>query len=198
MNEDRIKNLVQFWLNSNDKPKALELLIPPTRPCKYESKDINDNNKINSEEISNKLYNGNGPSVNSNLNDSEIMEISSSDLVENSLQSQECNIISPEETPKKSLESQNIYERLKKVLGMPNLTEKSPLDLFHTNEAECLLDSSGTRVAHLVHILRNLSFEEDNVATLANSHTCLRWGLSIHLLDNVYSFTCISISMDMQ
>ena len=48
------------------------------------------------------------------------------------------------------------------------------VELFHCGRDSGLQDSEGTRIAQLIHILRNLSFEEDNVATLAQSKTCIR------------------------
>ena len=52
----------------------------------------------------------------------------------------------------------------------------SPEDnkIFHLGRDLGHLDSEGNRISQVLHILRNLSFEEGNVPSLAKSSACLR------------------------
>ncbi|KAF2355528.1 Armadillo-type fold [Trinorchestia longiramus] len=102
---------------------------------------------------------------------------------------------------------QDTFRRLTEELEMRGgLVMPEDVDLFHCGRDSGLQDSEGTRIAQLIHILRNLSFEEDNVATLAQSKTCLRFlvlcmcsrfgGLAIQALDTLGNIGSEVVLMD--
>lgn len=51
---------------------------------------------------------------------------------------------------------------------------KEDAEIFHLGRDLGSLDPEGTRISQILHIVRNLSFEEHNIACLAKSHACLR------------------------
>ncbi|XP_018022368.1 AT-rich interactive domain-containing protein 2 isoform X3 [Hyalella azteca] len=235
--EQKNKNLVQFWLDSVEDCRVLELLLPPG--SSYDEEDfyrssspqdrqscpsnsgvgnrselpaLGPNNTNNSDssrlqvDDSQKygpVNNSSSILVTSAANDSarNVNSVSNSCrelVIANS--SVKCYEDSSEasDVSKRSNEPllEDICRKLRRELCMEGaLRTPEDIDLFHCGRDSGLQDSEGTRIAQLIHILRNLSFEEDNVTTLAQSKTCLRFlvlcmcsrfgGLSIQALDTL-------------
>ncbi|KAK3881656.1 hypothetical protein Pcinc_013904 [Petrolisthes cinctipes] len=102
------------------------------------------------------------------------------------------------ETITQTLKKDSMLRRLEKVLeveGSDLKLAKEDAEIFHLGRDLGSLDPEGTRISQILHIIRNLSFEEHNVACLAKSHTCLRFlvlcicsrwgGLSVNALDTL-------------
>ncbi|KAG7163198.1 AT-rich interactive domain-containing protein 2-like, partial [Homarus americanus] len=96
------------------------------------------------------------------------------------------------------LKKDTILKRLEKVLeceGSDLKLAKEDGEIFHLGRDLGTQDPEGTRISQILHIIRNLSFEEQNVASLAKSQTCLRFlvlcicsrwgGLAVNALDTL-------------
>ncbi|XP_045616327.1 AT-rich interactive domain-containing protein 2 isoform X2 [Procambarus clarkii] len=96
------------------------------------------------------------------------------------------------------LKKETISKRLKKLLeceGSDLKLAKEDIEIFHLGRDLGTQDPEGTRISQILHIIRNLSFEEQNVPSLAKSQTCLRFlvlcicsqwgGLAVNALDTL-------------
>ncbi|XP_045116976.1 AT-rich interactive domain-containing protein 2-like isoform X1 [Portunus trituberculatus] len=106
--------------------------------------------------------------------------------------------IPPLEIITQALRRDPILRRLEKVLeceGSDLKLAKDDGEIFHLGRDLGSQDPEGTRISQILHVIRNLSFEEHNVGILARSHTCLkflvlcicsRWGgLAVNALDTL-------------
>ncbi|KAK8380011.1 hypothetical protein O3P69_016577 [Scylla paramamosain] len=106
--------------------------------------------------------------------------------------------IPPLEMITQALRRDPILRRLEKVLeceGSDLKLAKDDGEIFHLGRDLGSQDPEGTRISQILHVIRNLSFEEHNVGILARSHTCLkflvlcicsRWGgLAVNALDTL-------------
>ncbi|KAG0703709.1 hypothetical protein GWK47_002767 [Chionoecetes opilio] len=106
--------------------------------------------------------------------------------------------IPPLEVITQALRRDPILRRLEKVLeceGNDLKLGKDDGEIFHLGRNLGSQDPEGTRISQILHVIRNLSFEEHNVAILSRSHTCLkflvlcicsRWGgLAVNALDTL-------------
>ncbi|KAK8740947.1 hypothetical protein OTU49_002791, partial [Cherax quadricarinatus] len=114
------------------------------------------------------------------------------------------NVIEPEyerissDAITQKLKKEAISKRLKKVLeceGNDLKLAKEDGEILHLGRDLGTQDPEGTRISQILHIIRNLSFEEQNVPSLARSQTCLRFlvlcicsrwgGLAVNALDTL-------------
>ncbi|XP_050715554.1 AT-rich interactive domain-containing protein 2-like isoform X2 [Eriocheir sinensis] len=106
--------------------------------------------------------------------------------------------VPPLEMITQALRRDPILRRLEKVLeceGSDLKLAKDDGEIFHLGRDLGSQDPEGTRISQILHVIRNLSFEEHNVGILARSHTCLkflvlcicsRWGgLAVNALDTL-------------
>ncbi|XP_066987910.1 AT-rich interactive domain-containing protein 2 isoform X4 [Macrobrachium rosenbergii] len=221
--ETRGRSLVQFWIDSVKDRSVLDLLIPETfdkptnRPIEASKDCSSEHNTSGAIETSNTL-NLSSESLanfdNENFLCCDTLEkISNSTCVANeasislakrvdsgsydNLENAECGRLALDATAQ-ALKKETILRRLEKVLeceGSDLKLLKEDGEIFHLGRDHGVQDAEGSRISQILHIIRNLSFEEQNVACLAKSHTCLRFlvlcmcsqwgGLAVNALDTL-------------
>ncbi|XP_068209042.1 AT-rich interactive domain-containing protein 2 isoform X5 [Palaemon carinicauda] len=223
--ETRGRSLVQFWIDSVKDRSVLDLLIPETFEKPAANRAVEANKDCNSEhntsgaiETSNTL-NLSSESL-ANFDNENFLccdtldKISTTNCVANeasvtlakrldsgnydNLESAtECGRLALDATAQ-ALKKETILRRLEKVLeceGSDLKLLKEDGEIFHLGRDHGVQDAEGSRISQILHIIRNLSFEEQNVACLAKSHTCLRFlvlcvcsqwgGLAVNALDTL-------------
>ncbi|CAL4194901.1 unnamed protein product [Meganyctiphanes norvegica] len=138
---------------------------------------------------------------NNNCNKTTTVEISSESVEDKSVETylEEKNKMNSDNliVSKDSLKNDPQIQQLEKDLGCEGDLKFDPesAELFQSGRDMGSQDPEGTRIAQVLHIIRNLSFEEHNIATLAKSQTCLRFlvlcicsrwgGLTVNALDTL-------------
>ncbi|XP_064104669.1 AT-rich interactive domain-containing protein 2-like isoform X1 [Macrobrachium nipponense] len=221
--ETRGRSLVQFWIDSVKDRSVLDLLIPETfdkptnRPIEASKDSSSEHNTSGAIETSNTL-NLSSESLANFDNETflccdTLEKISNSTCVANeasislakrvdsgsydNLENAECGRLALDATAQ-ALKKESILRRLEKVLeceGSDLKLLKEDGEIFHLGRDHGVQDAEGSRISQILHIIRNLSFEEQNVACLAKSHTCLRFlvlcmcsqwgGLAVNALDTL-------------
>ncbi|KAK7084791.1 AT-rich interactive domain-containing protein 2 [Halocaridina rubra] len=216
--ETRGRSLVQFWIDSVRDRSVLDLLIPETvdRPSSKAldtSKDIQSGpNTSGAIDTSNSLnlsceslenfdtflcgnasesVGGTYVSNEASLSLAKRLNSGNYDNLE------ECGRLAID-AAEHALKKESILRRLEKILeceGSDLKLLKEDGEIFHLGRDHGVQDAEGSRISQILHIIRNLSFEEQNVACLAKSQTCLRFlvlcmcsqwgGLAINALDTL-------------
>ncbi|XP_047468645.1 AT-rich interactive domain-containing protein 2-like isoform X3 [Penaeus chinensis] len=218
--EAKGRSLVQFWIDSVEDRTVLDLLTPESFE-KISSRALDTSKTVELEENNGAINNNIAHNLNSDiletlnnkenfvlegtsdflLNDSCLVSESKSDLVKSvSSGSREAFDESEKLTSEEAQLSKKdlLLRRLEKVLeieGSDLKLGKEDVELFHLGRDLGQQDGEGTRISQILHIIRNLSFEEHNVSSLARSQTCLRFlvlcmcsqwgGLAVNALDTL-------------
>ncbi|XP_063609174.1 AT-rich interactive domain-containing protein 2-like isoform X1 [Penaeus indicus] len=218
--EAKGRSLVQFWIDSVEDRTVLDLLTPESFE-KISSRALDTSKTVELEENNGAINNNIAHNLNSDiletlnnkenfvlegtsdflLNDSCLVSESKSDLVKSvSSGSREAFDESEKLTSEEAQLSKKdlLLRRLEKVLeieGSDLKLGKEDAELFHLGRDLGQQDGEGTRISQILHIIRNLSFEEHNVSSLARSQTCLRFlvlcmcsqwgGLAVNALDTL-------------
>nr|XP_027226143.1 AT-rich interactive domain-containing protein 2-like isoform X2 [Penaeus vannamei] len=218
--EAKGRSLVQFWIDSVEDRTVLDLLTPESFE-KISSRALDTSKTNELEENTGAINNNIAHNLNSDiletlnnkenfvlegtsdflLNDSCLLSESKSDLVKSvSSGSREALDESEKLTSEEAQLSKKdlLLRRLEKVLeieGSDLKLGKEDAELFHLGRDLGQQDGEGTRISQILHIIRNLSFEEHNVSPLARSQTCLRFlvlcmcsqwgGLAVNALDTL-------------
>ncbi|XP_037778058.1 AT-rich interactive domain-containing protein 2-like isoform X4 [Penaeus monodon] len=218
--EAKGRSLVQFWIDSVEDRTVLDLLTPESFE-KISSRALDTSKTVELEENNGAINNNIAHNLNSDIletlnnkenfvlegtsdfliNDSCLLSESKSDLVKSvSSGSREAFDESDKLTSEEAQLSKKdlLLRRLEKVLeieGSDLKLGKEDAELFHLGRDLGQQDGEGTRISQILHIIRNLSFEEHNVSSLARSQTCLRFlvlcmcsqwgGLAVNALDTL-------------
>ncbi|XP_042891445.1 AT-rich interactive domain-containing protein 2-like [Penaeus japonicus] len=218
--EAKGRSLVQFWIDSVEDRTVLDLLTPESFE-KISNRALDASKKTESEGNDGAINNDIAHNLNSDIletlnnkenfvlegtsdfliNDSCLVSESKSDLVKSvSSGSREALDESEKLTTEEAQLSKKdlLLSRLEKVLeieGSDLKLGKEDVELFHLGRDLGQQDGEGTRISQILHIIRNLSFEEHNVSPLARSQTCLRFlvlcmcsqwgGLAVNALDTL-------------
>lgn len=209
--EAKGKSLVQFWVDSVPDKKYLELLSAelkdkPSGESTLNSLNSNtDSNSKRDLSVSGEVEDGakidyEKLRTEHNNNCSKIKSIENScESIESDISLDKRNRIESDNliTPKDSLKKDPEIQQLEKIFGRDGdfTFDPTSAELFQTGREIGTQDTEGTRIAQVLHIIRNLSFEEHNIATLAKSQTCLRFlvlcicsrwgGLAVNALDTL-------------